>query len=240
MHQTGIANALGCEAKIKHFLAPKYFGLPESKYKFLFFYDLRSYTARKNPQAVLQAFKQTLKTTTLYKPYLVLKLNGAQENLEHRAELLDLADDFKENITIIDRVMSDNEIKNLINCCECFISLHRSEGFGRGIAEAMYLGKPVIATGWSGNLDFMQKNNSLSVEFNMVKLEPGAYPHWEGQFWADPDIEQAASLMVKLLNNPEFGRNLGRKARIHMVGEFSYRAIGLNYYQRLCQLFKNI
>ena len=71
------------------------------------------------------------------------------------------------------------------------MSLHRAEGFGRGLGEAMALGRLALGTGWSGNVDFMTEKNSLLVRHRMVKLKRDEYPHWQGQSWAEPDLDHA-------------------------------------------------
>ena len=124
-------------------------------------------------------------------------------------------------------------MKNLVRCCDCFVSLHRSEGFGRGMAEAMYLGKPVIGTGYSGNLDFMNEENACLVRYKLKDVEEGQYPYGEGQVWAEPDMDHAMYLMQKLLADRDYGRKLGSVASRHMRQFFSYRAIGLRYQGRI-------
>src|SRR3546814_19524450 len=108
--------------------------------------------------------------------------------------------------------MDDNDTKNLLRCCDCFVSLHRSEGFGRGLAEAMYLGKPVIATRYSGNLDFMDERTAYLVDHELVPVQTGEYPFAEGQHWADADTGQAADYMAALVDAPARGCAIGRDA----------------------------
>jgi glycosyltransferase involved in cell wall biosynthesis len=110
--------------------------------------------------------------------------------------------------------MEDNDIKNLIRCWDCFVSLHRSEGFGRGLSEAMYLGKPVIATAYSGNMDFMTLENSLPVNYQLVNVPNGAYPFGEGQVWAEPDLEDAVNHMLRLIDDSSLGRGMGQRASL--------------------------
>src|SRR5512136_3068638 len=98
----------------------------------------------------------------------------------------------RDRVIVIWKVFSDNEMRNLIRCCDCFVSLHRSEGFGLGMAEAMYMGKPVIATAYSGNLAFMNESISCLVDYKLIPVEEGQYPFPKGQVWADPDLDQAA------------------------------------------------
>jgi glycosyltransferase involved in cell wall biosynthesis len=139
-------------------------------------------------------------------------------------------------VTVIERDLTDRETKELVRCCDCFISLHRSEGFGRFLAEAMLLGRPVIATAYSGNLEFMTPEVSCLVDYRLVPVAPGAYPFWEDQVWAEPDVEEAVAWMIRLVDDPAWGRRLGQRASAHIRSHFSYRAVGLQYLERLRQI----
>ncbi len=143
-----------------------------------------------------------------------------------------------DRLIIIDKILTDNEMKNLVRCCDCFVSLHRSEGYGRGLAEAMFLGKPVVATGYSGNLDFMDETNSCLVRYSLIDVEEGQYPYAKGQVWAEPDIDHAVYYMLKLLDDRGYGRKLGEIASRHIRTYFSYRAIGLRYKNRLEEILQ--
>jgi len=167
---------------------------------------------------------------------LILKVNSSGHDPSAMQRLYNYTEGLGDRLIVIDKTMTDNEIKNLIRCCDCFISLHRSEGYGRGMAEAMYLGKPVIATGYSGNVDFMSRETAFIVRYELIPVPEGAYPHWRDQVWADPDIEQASDYMVKLIDQPEYGRNIGEHAARHVRIEFGYRPIGLRYRNRLDEI----
>lgn len=225
------------------FLGRRNFRLPESAYLFLFCFDLRSYITRKNPLAVLKAFEHVYDARNEKDIRLVIKLQGQESSAQARIALKEFltrveSSIARDRIVIIDTVLTDNEIKNLIRCCDCFVSLHRAEGFGRGMAEAMLLGKPVVATGYSGNLDFMNETNSCMVGYRMVEVEEGSYPHGESQVWADPDIDHAVSHMLKLVDNRDYGRALGSIASRHIRTHFSTRAIGLRYQRRIKEIFQ--
>lgn len=230
---------LACEVFMKSFLGRRYFGIPESEYIFLFFFDPRSYSTRKNSTAVINAFRQLLVARPYAKCRLVLKVNSGDQ-VAALDQLYSDIDGLQDRVTVINKIMSDNEIKNLVRCCDAFISLHRSEGYGRGISEAMYLGKPVIATAYSGNLDFMHPDTTFPVQYELISVEDGAYPHWRGQVWANPDTEQAAHYMMKLVDDPQFGCHLGRRASQHIRFNFGYRTLGLRYRNRLDEIAKNI
>lgn len=227
---------LACEVRLSSFLGRRYFGIPETPYTFLFFFDMRSYAARKNPGAVIGAFRALLAKHPFADAHLVIKVNGAELNPDAFLQLKTELEEMKGYVTIFHRLMASNEVKNLIRSCDCFVSLHRSEGYGFGIAEAMFLGKPVIATAWSGNMDFMPGDASLGVGYELVPVAEGAYPHWENQVWADPDIDQAARYMEQLVEDPAFGYALGRRASSHIRAHFSYRAAGNRYIVRLDEI----
>jgi glycosyltransferase involved in cell wall biosynthesis len=141
-----------------------------------------------------------------------------------------------ERIQVIDRAMSRDEVFGLESVVDSYVSLHRSEGFGLGLAESMFLGKPVIGTGYSGNLEFMNQDNSLLVDYRLAPVGERDYPFPEGQVWAEPDEDQAADLMHRLVSDPEFGQQVGARARDHIRREFSAQAIGAGVAGRLSQI----
>lgn len=224
---------LSCQISLSGFVGRRYFGIPEADYTFLFFYDLRSFATRKNPAGVLRAFRSLLAKRPYSKAHLVIKVNGVDTNPAAFAELQKEVASLHNNVTLIQRVMTGNEVKNLVRCCDCFLSLHRSEGYGFGCAEAMSLGRPVIATAYSGNMDFMVPEASFGVDYKLIPVLQGEYPHHENQVWAEPDYEQAVGFMVELVDSPEKGREVGAVARRHMQNNFAYRPTGLNYVSRL-------
>ena len=227
---------LACEVRLTKFLSRRYFGLPESYCIFLNFFDIRSYVDRKNPFAVLEAFRRLVADRPFNKLALVLKVNGAEQAPELFEEMQRKIADIRGRVIVIGRVMSDNEIKNLIRCCDCFVSLHRSEGYGRGMAEAMYLGKPVIATGYSGNMDFMNGDVAYLVGYDLIEVKSGQYPFFQGQFWADPNISQATELMGFISENPNEAKGMGQRGQRHIKTGFSFLAIGLRYRERIDEI----
>lgn len=234
---------LSTQIEIALFLGRRYFCLPESAYLFLFCFDLRSFMERKNPLSVVKTFGQVIDARKQHDMRLVIKLHGRDSSAKGRAAFRELMAEIdqcnaRDKIIVIDRVFTDNEIKNLIRCCDCFVSLHRSEGFGRGMAEAMLLGKPVVATGYSGNLEFMNDRNSCLVRYRLIEVGEDNYPHGENQVWADPDIEHAVSHMLRLVDDRNYGRALGRTASQDMRTHFSNRAIGLRYKRRIDEILR--
>jgi len=220
---------LASEVMLSSFRSRRYYGIPESACAFLFFFDFRSYAARKNPQAVIRAFRKLQTLRPLANACLVIKVHGAEAAPEALAQLQREVADLRDAVVLINQSMDDNDAKNLVRVCDCFVSLHRSEGFGRGLAEAMSLGKPVIATGYSGNLDFMDGTTAHLIDHVLVPVQPGEYPFAESQVWADADSDQAAVCMVRVLDDPDHGRELGRAARLAVRTRIGWRAAGMRY-----------
>jgi glycosyltransferase involved in cell wall biosynthesis len=229
---------LPTEITIPHFEARRHFGIPETSYAFFTFFDGRSYMARKNPEAVVAAFRQLLAARPLARTTLVIKLHGRENAPAALQNFLAGLDDLADRVVVIEATLQEQQVHNLIRCCDAFVSLHRSEGFGLGLAEAMFLGKPVIGTAWSGNMDFMTLENSHLVPFELVKVPADAYPHAEDQSWAEPDVTAAAAAMRDLVDDPKAGGALGAKASRDMRTHHSLRAAGLRYAARLAEILE--
>jgi glycosyltransferase involved in cell wall biosynthesis len=224
---------LATQPQLRRPLGRRAFGIPEACYVFLFFFDLTSFIERKNPFAALEAFRRVLHGCPGRDIRFVLKLNSSHTRLEDRQYFLDFIHPFRDRVILLDRTMTDAEVKSLHLCCDAFVSLHRSEGYGFGLAEAMFFGRPVVATGYSGNLDFMNADTAFLLDYQLVPVPETAYPHAAGQVWAEPDVEQAADIMIRLVNDPAKGRAVGEAASRRIRTHFSYRAAGLRYAAQL-------
>ena len=185
-------------------------GLPDNKFIFLFIFDFYSVFERKNPIAVIEAFARAFGKDN-EKVLLVLKFSNANKFPEKYKQLKDLVKNFK-NIKFIDKYLLKDELHALIYHCDCYVSLHRSEGFGLTIAEAMFYEKPVIATAYSGNTDFMNVNNSFPVKYSLTSLTEDYAHYKKGNIWAEPDVDHAAYLMQYVFNNDEEAKQIGKKA----------------------------
>lgn len=173
------------------------------EFVFLFTFDYNSVAARKNPLGCLEAFLRAFPEPG--EAVLVLKsINADRHPSEH--ERLRLAAAGHSHVRLLDDYLSAQDKDRLTASCDCYVSLHRSEGFGITMAEAMYLGKPVIATGYSGNLDFMTPDNSWLVDYELVPIGPGSEPYPAHAQWAEPDLEHAAALMREVFEQPESAR----------------------------------
>ena len=210
------------------------FGLPEADCLFLFAFDFNSYIERKNPFAVIRAFNLAFPSGS-ERAGLVVKVMKADTTSERWLQMIDLiAGDPR--IKVVNEVMSRGEVLALIESCDCFVSLHRSEGFGRGPAEAMYLGKPVIVTAYSGNTDFTRADSSLLVDYTLIPVQEGQYVYGEGQVWADADVDHAARLMRQVFEGgPEIAAIASRGEAV-IRDEFSNSAVGRNMERRLSEL----
>lgn len=209
------------------------FGLPENKVLVLVMYDFHSYQYRKNPQAALAAFRKAAASRT--DVVLVIKTINGQHHAEARQTLQESVSDLG-NILFIDEFYTRQQTWDLQACCDILLSLHRAEGFGLAPAEMMYLGKPVIATGWSANMDFMTSENSFPVRYRLQPLVEavGVYP--AGQLWAEADIEHAAACLVSLLDDPQLRREMGERAARDVREKLSPQAVGELVRQRLSLL----
>jgi glycosyltransferase involved in cell wall biosynthesis len=212
----------------------EHFGLPSHRFLFLFTFDGFSYPERKNPIGVVRAFRHAFPDPKV-EVGLVLKAMNCDKSSEAWMKLQEvIAADPR--IVVIDQTMDRGELLGLVGVCDCYVSLHRSEGFARGAAEAMYLGKPVIVTNYSGPTDFVRPDNACLVSFRLVPVNAGEYPFHEGQTWADPDLDEAAWYMKKIFTDREFARKIGTCARSYMQENFSRRVVGARYADRLREL----
>lgn len=227
---------LTVDLRMSSYITRRQLGLPESGFVFLFFFDFTSYLARKNPFAVVEAFEALADRHPHAPLHLVLKHKGGTAAPEAVERLRAALARRPHQIQIIDRTLSDNEVKNLVRAADCFVSLHRAEGFGRGMAEAMALGVPTVATGYSGNMDFMTPENSWPVAYDLVPVADGEYPQAEGQHWAEPRLADAILHLEQVWLDRSGARAKGERARRDMAAHLSPRACGLRYLERLMQL----
>lgn len=211
-------------------------GVDPATFNFLFFFDFASYVARKNPYAVIEAFLAAFPDDGRERVSLVIKVSGGARRPTEYQQFLAALHDRDQRIVLIDKLLTNSEIQGLIKSCQCFVSLHRAEGFGRGLAEAMYYGKPVIGTAYSGNMDFMSEDNSCLVRYELIHLNEGDYPQWQGQCWAEPDIQHAAQWMRRLFENPTFCLQLGKRAAQSIRAQHGAVVVGAQIRERLAAI----
>ena len=221
----------GIKVNISNSFNRESWGLPHNQFLFLCMFDTLSFQERKNPQAVIEAFKSAFSGES--SPVgLVIKVNSSCYVSNELNDLKMRINGFS-NIYLIDTVLTRDEVNCLINSIDCYISLHRSEGFGLPLAEAMYLGKPVIATNWSGNIDFMNSTNSCPVNYRLINIGDDYGPYKAYQKWAEPDVEHAANYMKKIVKDEEWRKKLSSMGKESIRFHFSPGKIGNMYKKRL-------
>jgi glycosyltransferase involved in cell wall biosynthesis len=206
------------------------FDVPEDAFMFLFVFDYLSTIQRKNPVGLIEAFAKAFAPGE--GPRLLVKtINAPLRPLAEEAVLW--AADGRPDIHVVDRSLSASERDGLMAACDCYVSLHRSEGFGLTLAEAMAIGKPVVATGYSGNLDFMNNRNSFLVDHELTVVGPGCEIYPADGEWAQPSVEHAAQLMREVVADPEQAVAIGIQAREDIARLLSPRTTGAAMRKRL-------
>ncbi len=212
------------------------FGLPEDAFVFLTSFDFSSRMERKNPEAVIRAFREAFPTQRRDVRLLVKSSNGHRfpHLLKHLLALVD----GDERIIIRDEVIAREHLNALQRCCDAYVSLHRAEGFGLGLAECMAMGKPVIATGWSGNMEFMDADSAGLVDFTLVPVREGEYPAGRGS--AGP-TRRCRWLQRGCAGWPmtRFAAELGQAGRTRVEAILSTQAAASGLIERVRQLQAN-
>jgi glycosyltransferase involved in cell wall biosynthesis len=139
-------------------------------------------------------------------------------------------------VILLDKLMTRAQAYGLITMADCFVSLHRSEGFDLGLAEAMLMAKPVIATGYSGNLDFMNRNNGLLVDYDLVEITEDRPIYTRGNFWTEPSIKQAAGFMRDVYEHRGEARARALRGQAETETLLSLEAAGQRMRARLEQI----
>jgi glycosyltransferase involved in cell wall biosynthesis len=207
------------------------FGLRQDSVVFLTMADLLSISERKNPLGVVEAFARAFKNDD-QAVELVVKLSNVDADPKAFKQMQQIADGFP-NIHFIEGYLDRKDLSSLFDSADCFVSLHRSEGFGLGMAEAMVRGKVVIGTGWSGNTDFMNTSNSLLVSYRLIPLEKDFGPYRKGELWADPDMDDAARKMQMVATQADLRLLIGSRAQMDCQMNLSPAMIGNTILNRL-------
>lgn len=209
------------------------FGLSSTAFVFLTSFDFHSSVYRKNPRDVIVAFRQAFPDDT-HVQLLVKSSNGAFYP-DQLAELVEAARG-DPRVLIRDQTIEAAHMRSLQRCCDAYVSLHRAEGFGLGLAECMALGKPVVATRWSGNLEFMDAGNSCLVDSICVPVQGHEYPDGEGAMWAQPDVAQAAVWMRRLVEEPGLAAAIGAKAATDVCRTLAPEHVGRELLEQIQRL----
>jgi len=219
----------GIEASVGSDCTRSALGLPSDDFLVLCMFDSNSYSSRKNPLAALAAFREAFPDKSNAK--LVMKVvNPSPEDMSKiRAKIANLGD-----VLLLTDCLPRERINSLIACCDVLISLHRSEGFGLVMAEAMYLGVPVIATNYSANTDFMNDKVACMVGYTLVQAD---YLYTSsGQRWAEPDVHQAAGFLRMLYEDPQMRAKYSKLGQDHIRACYSVEACADRIKKRLDEI----
>jgi glycosyltransferase involved in cell wall biosynthesis len=206
-------------------------GISDDVFVFYAMFDFDSAIERKNPEGIINAFKSAFDKENS-KVCLILKITYNNETAapQTRAsynKLIQMLEGYP-NIFILNQYLVKEDLNALVNLSDCFVSLHRSEGYGLGPAEAMAMGKPVISTNWSATTEFMSSDSAMLVDYKLTKVFGYFYDdvlQQSHQMWADPDVEHAASFMKKIYSDEQFRNNISKNAKKVFETDYSLDSI---------------
>jgi glycosyltransferase involved in cell wall biosynthesis len=210
-------------------------GLDPEAFLFFFAYDVLSETERKNPAGLIEAFREAFRGDD--RVGLLLKTTNGALRPDELCRVVDAAKGLP--VTILDRYLSRREVLGLMRTCDAYVSLHRAEGFGFTLAEAMMLGRPVVATHYSGNTDFMTPWNSFPVPYRLVEAGSSFGPYAQGSLWAEPDRAAAADLMRRVYRDREAAGEVARRGRADVERQLSAEACGRRLANRLLRITRS-
>lgn len=205
------------------------FGLDPNEFVFLFTFDFLSYSERKNPADLLMAFRAAFDPSEPVR--LLMKSHKGEQFPEKLEALKHMAAGVR--VSFLDEALTSEDRYCLLNSCDAYVSLHRAEGFGLGMAEAMAYGKPVVATGWSGNMEFMSAWNAFLVDFSLENLPHDIGPYPKGTTWAKPDLDDAARVMRKVWVEDDLRAKVGQRAAADIALSLSEETVGALLDQRV-------
>ena len=199
----------------KEVASPSGVDFPADTVTILVMADFRSTSLRKNPIGAIQAFRRAFPEPRKGVRLICKLLSAETAQRDYLAVRAETAG--RDDIQFLERHMTDAEVLGLIQRSDVLLSLHRSEGYGLPMAEAMRLGRCVVATAWSGNMDFMDSNSAILIPYRLIPVgAEGPYGGLDCE-WAEPDIDSAANALRYLVASPETRARLGAAARIRIA-----------------------
>ena len=187
---------------------------PGDPVRFLFAFDFNSVGERKNPWGLVTAFQRAFPEREDVR--LTIKAINGDKN-PHNAERLRVLAAGDDRIELVERYLSVEELDELYRSADCYVSLHRSEGFGLTVAEAMARGLPVISTDYSSTTEFFDERTGWPIPYRLIPVGKGNFPYHADAVWADPDLDAAAAAMREVADDPEEAARRGRAAREHVL-----------------------
>jgi len=199
-------------------------------FQFLYIFDLASTFERKNPLALVRAFRKAFGSRKDVE--LILKYHHSEFDSPATA-LLERVAKATPNIRTINQTLPEEQVYRLLRSCDCFVSPHRSEGFALNLAAAMYYGKPVIATGYSGNMDFTTPENAFLIDYDLVTVQREAGAYKANYVWAEPSEDHLADLLRKVVDSPDEARRRAERGRRTIQERYSVKAVSETIRHRL-------
>jgi glycosyltransferase involved in cell wall biosynthesis len=213
------------EVEVNDRFERQYFNLDKNRFYFMLSFDYYSHPSRKNPLGVMRSFNMAFPNPA-EEVGLVIKSTGAADNWPGIKLAIMEAAHHDQRIKIMDETFSRDEMLSLIANSDCYVSLHRAEGFGLGMAEAMALGKPVIGTDYSGSTDFLSETTAFPVSCTLRPLSPGEYIFSEGQGWVDPDEVAAAEAMRDVHSDQQERQERAANGRAFVEDRYDRNSVG--------------
>ena len=224
----------GMETPYDESLTRADFGLSDEDFLVLMMFDSNSYASRKNPGAAIDAFREAYGENSEHVK-LVIKINNP------KAEDIAFVEEHiggKAGYTLITERMDKERLNSLIRLCDVFLSLHRSEGYGLVLAEAMSLGTATVATNWSANTEFMPEGTACLVDYTMVPVGNAYRYELEGIEWADPDVHQAAEYLKRLHDEPAYMEQIVKAGQKQIREQLSVEKCAEKIRERLDEIIK--
>lgn len=208
------------------------FGLSEDDFLVLMMYDSNSFANRKNPGGAIEAFREAFEENPEGAKLVIKISNPKEEDIAFVEEHMGGMDGY---VLITDR-MDKRKLNSLIRLCDVYLSLHRAEGFGLVIAEAMRLGTPVVATNWSSNTEFMDEKSTCPVGYELVPVN-GGYQFDNGRMrWAEPDVHQAADYLKRLKEDPAFYQEKAESGKTYITELLNPKNCGKKIEKRMKEI----
>jgi glycosyltransferase involved in cell wall biosynthesis len=216
----------------------KAFGMEAGRFYFLFSFDYFSSPYRKNPLGTLRAFQEAFPARTENVGLIIKSTGTIEKHSQYHNAILEAASS-DARIIVIDQSIDRNDMLSLIRASDVYVSLHRSEGFGAGMAEAMSLGRIVIGTDFSGNTEFLTHQTGFPVPCRLRPVEPHEYNWSAGQVWAEADIPAAAAIMRYVAAHPGLCAQRALAGQALVKSRYSAEAVGIAIKRRIDEIANN-